>query len=52
MGISARRHDKVDEMMTLCDELGTNFNQSDAMRNRLLDAILHVVLAPTMETTA
>ncbi len=38
--------------MALPDRLETNLDQSDATRRRLLDAIFHAVLEPTMEITA
>lgn len=37
---------RVDELMVLCDQLETSLTTADDTRRRLLDALLHVALAP------
>ena len=37
---------KVDELMTLCDQLESNLQAGDETRQRLLEAILHEALEP------
>lgn len=43
---------KVDELMTLCDQLESALNFADTTRRRLLDALLHEALAPAVEAAA
>lgn len=40
---------KVDELMTLCDRLESSLTEADAIRCRLLEALLHEALQPAAE---
>lgn len=40
---------KVDELMTLCDQLEAQLNTTEADSSRLLEAVLHEALAPALE---
>jgi type I restriction enzyme S subunit len=37
---------KVDELMSLCDQLESNLASADDTRRRLLEAVLHEALTP------
>jgi type I restriction enzyme S subunit len=43
---------KVDELMVLCDHLEAQLATTEADSRRLLEAVLHEALAPTLEKTA
>jgi type I restriction enzyme S subunit len=43
---------KVDELMALCDQLEAQLSTTKADSRRLLEAVLHEALAPTLEETA
>lgn len=43
---------KVDELMTLCDRLEASLARGEERRGRLLEALLHEALAPTLEEAA
>ena len=43
---------KVDELMALCDRLETSLTRGEESRSRLLEAVLHEALAPSMEEAA
>jgi type I restriction enzyme, S subunit len=43
---------RVDELMTLCDQLETALTRAETTRHRLLDALLHESLAPALEAAA
>jgi type I restriction enzyme S subunit len=43
---------KVDELMSLCDQLETQLTTTEADSRRLLEAVLHEALAPALEETA
>ena len=40
---------KVDELMTLCDQLEASLSTGDQTRRRLLDTLLHKALEKTLE---
>ena len=42
---------RVDELMTLCDQFEVQFTATEADSRRLLEAVLHEALAPTLEET-
>jgi type I restriction enzyme S subunit len=44
--------DMVSELMALCDRLEAARAEREAARGRLLDAVLHEALAPTIEEAA
>ena len=43
---------KVDELMALCDQLEAQLTTTEADSRRLLEAVLHEVLAPALEEAA
>ncbi len=43
---------KVDELMTLCDQLEASLTTGETTRRRLLDALLHEALAPVATRAA
>ncbi|MDD5321508.1 MAG: restriction endonuclease subunit S [Methylococcales bacterium] len=43
---------KVDELMTLCDQLETQLNTTETDSRRLLEAVLHEALAPALGKVA
>jgi type I restriction enzyme, S subunit len=43
---------KVDELMTLCDQLEAQLTTTEADSRRLLEAVLHEALAPALEEAA
>ena len=43
---------RVDELMTLCDQLEAQLTATEADSRRLLEAVLHEALAPELEETA
>lgn len=43
---------KVEELLTLCDQLEATLTHADTIRRRLLDSLLHEALAPALEAAA
>ena len=43
---------KVDELMSLCDQLETQLTTTETDSRRLLEAVLHYALAPALEAAA
>ena len=39
---------KIDELMTLCDQLETQLNTTETDSRRLLEAVLHEALSPAL----